>query len=74
MPMKNPPHPGLSVRLNCLEPFGLSVTEGGSAGRKPRRTFAFDQRSSRSICGHGNQARKGLRRNGRRVDTHAGCL
>ncbi|MFI5023614.1 MAG: HigA family addiction module antitoxin [Alphaproteobacteria bacterium] len=26
MPMKNPPHPGLSVRLNCLEPLGLSVT------------------------------------------------
>ena len=31
MPMKNPPHPGLSVRLNCLEPFGLSVTEGAKA-------------------------------------------
>src|SRR5580693_4396650 len=27
MPMKNPPHPGLSVRLDCLEPLGLSVTE-----------------------------------------------
>ena len=27
MPMKNPPHPGLSVRHDCLEPFGLSVTE-----------------------------------------------
>jgi addiction module HigA family antidote len=28
MPMKNPPHPGLSVRLDCLESLGLSVTEG----------------------------------------------
>ena len=28
MPMKNPPHPGLSVRHDCLEPLGLSVTEG----------------------------------------------
>lgn len=27
MPMKAPPHPGLSVRLDCLEPVGLSVTE-----------------------------------------------
>ena len=27
MPMKNPPHPGLSVRADCLEPLGLSVTE-----------------------------------------------
>ena len=28
MPMKNPPHPGRSVRTACLEPLGLSVTEG----------------------------------------------
>ena len=27
MPMKNPPHPGLSIRENCLEPLGLNVTE-----------------------------------------------
>ena len=27
MPMKNPPHPGLSVRYDCLEPLGLSITE-----------------------------------------------
>ena len=25
--MKNPPHPGLSVRHECLEPLGLTVTE-----------------------------------------------
>ncbi len=27
MPMKNPPHPGLSVRDDCLEPLGLSITD-----------------------------------------------
>ena len=27
MPMKTPPHPGLSVRHDGLEPLGLSVTE-----------------------------------------------
>ena len=27
MPMKNPPHPGLSIKLNCIEPLGLSVAE-----------------------------------------------
>ena len=27
MPMKNPPHPGLSVRHDCLEPLGLNVSE-----------------------------------------------
>ena len=26
MAMKNPPHPGLSVRHDCLEPLGLSVS------------------------------------------------
>jgi addiction module HigA family antidote len=31
MPMKNPPHPGLSVRHDCLEPLGLSVTEAAAA-------------------------------------------
>ena len=28
MPMKNPAHPGHSIRAACLEPLGLSVTEG----------------------------------------------
>ena len=27
MPMKSPPHPGLSIRHDCLEPLGLSVTD-----------------------------------------------
>ena len=27
MTMLNPPHPGLSVRYDCLDPLGLSVTE-----------------------------------------------
>ncbi len=31
MPMKNPPHPGKVVRVSCLEPLGLSVTEGARA-------------------------------------------
>lgn len=31
MPMKNPPHPGLSVRADCLEALGLTVTEGAKA-------------------------------------------
>jgi len=28
MRMKNPPHPRLSVRYDCLEPLGLSMAEG----------------------------------------------
>ena len=40
MLMKNPPHPGLSVRLNCLEPFELSVTEGAKALGVSRTTLS----------------------------------
>lgn len=32
MPMKNPPHPGFSVRHDCIETLSLSVTE---AARRP---------------------------------------
>ncbi|MGD1069627.1 MAG: HigA family addiction module antitoxin [Bryobacteraceae bacterium] len=28
MSMKNPPHPGRSIRSACLEPLGLSISEG----------------------------------------------
>ena len=30
MPMKNPPHPGLSIRHDCLEPLRLSVTDAAA--------------------------------------------
>ena len=30
MPMNNPPHPGLSIRHDCLEPLGLSVTDAAT--------------------------------------------
>lgn len=28
MTMRNPPHPGRSIRSACLEPLGLSISEG----------------------------------------------
>lgn len=31
MRMKKPPHPGLSVLYDCLEPLGLSVADGAKA-------------------------------------------
>ncbi len=39
MPMKNPPHPGRSIRTACLEPLGLSVTEGANALGVSRQTL-----------------------------------
>ena len=40
MLMKNPPHPGRSVLLDCLEPLGLSVTEGAKILRVSRTTLS----------------------------------
>jgi len=39
MPMKNPPHPGRSIRNGCLEPLGLSVTEGAKVLGVTRQTL-----------------------------------
>lgn len=40
MPMKNPPHPGLSVRYDCLEPLGLNVTEAANKLGVSRRQLS----------------------------------
>ncbi|MGA2769861.1 MAG: HigA family addiction module antitoxin [Bryobacteraceae bacterium] len=40
MPMKNPPHPGRSIRNACLEPLGLSVTEGAKVLGVTRQTLS----------------------------------
>lgn len=37
--MKNPPHPGRTVRHDCLEPLGLSVTEGAKILGVTRQTL-----------------------------------
>jgi addiction module HigA family antidote len=39
MPMKNPPHPGRSIRNACLEPLGLSVTAGAKVLGVTRQTL-----------------------------------
>lgn len=39
MRMKKPPHPGLSVWHDCLEPFGLSVADGAKALGVTRQTL-----------------------------------
>ena len=39
MTMKNPPHPGLSVRHDCIEPLGLTITEAAEALGVTRQTL-----------------------------------
>ncbi|MFZ5834913.1 MAG: HigA family addiction module antitoxin [Pseudomonadota bacterium] len=40
MPMKNPPHPGLSIRHDCLEPLGLNVTEAAKSLKVSRKQLS----------------------------------
>ncbi|HEY4089078.1 MAG TPA: HigA family addiction module antitoxin [Bryobacteraceae bacterium] len=46
MPMKNPPHPGYSIKDACLDPLGLSVTDAAEALGIARHTL------SRVLNGH----------------------
>ena len=46
MPTKNPPHPGRSIRENCLEPLGLNVTQAAEILGVARHTL------SRVLNGH----------------------
>ena len=39
MLMKNPPHPGLLVRCECIEPLGLKVTEAAAGLGVTRQTL-----------------------------------
>ena len=40
MPMKNPPHPGRSIKDACLEPLELSVTGGAKVLGVTRNTLS----------------------------------
>jgi len=40
MRMKDPPHPGRSIRDACLEPLGLTVTDGAKALGVTRATLS----------------------------------
>ena len=46
MAMKYPPHPGRSIKENCLDALGLNVTEGASVLGVARHTL------SRVLNGH----------------------
>ena len=46
MAMSNPPHPGRSIRENCLDPLGLNVTEAAKVLGVARHTL------SRVLNGH----------------------
>ena len=40
MAMKNPPHPGRSIKENCLNPLGLNITEAAKVLGVARHTLS----------------------------------
>jgi addiction module HigA family antidote len=52
MPMKNPVHPGRIVRHDCLEPLGLSVTEGAKVLGVTRQTLTKILNAKSGISPH----------------------
>ena len=38
--MKNPLHPGFGIRVGCLEPYGLTITEGAKILGVTRQTVS----------------------------------
>ncbi len=40
MPMKNPPHPGVVVFQECIEPLGLTITQAAEALGVTRNTLS----------------------------------
>ncbi len=46
MPMRSPPHPGRSIRITCLDPLDLSVTDAARVLGVARHTL------SRLLNGH----------------------
>ena len=39
MRMKNPPHPGKSIRYDCIEPLGLTITDAAKRLGVTRRAL-----------------------------------
>ena len=61
MPMKNPPHPGKVVRVSCLEPLDLTVTEGAKVLGVSRQALSnLVNCRARISGGHGGPARQGM--------------
>ena len=49
MAMKNPPHPSQSIKLDCLEPLGLSITQGARVLGVARSTLSIKTLKSRTV-------------------------
>ncbi len=63
MTMKSPPHPGLVVWQECIEPSGLTITQSAEALGVTRNTlFRTRKPETRHLARNGREALEGIRR------------
>jgi hypothetical protein len=75
MPMKNPPHPGHSIKDACLTPLGLSVTEAANVLGIARHTLSRVLKRTRGhLAGNGDSAGEGRMVKRGSLATSADCL
>ena len=74
MPMKNPPHPGRSIRTACLEPLGLSVTEAAEVLGVTRQTLNNVIHGKSGISPQGDPSLQGIWQHAGNLVTNAACL
>ena len=75
MPMKNPPHPGLSIRHDCLKPLGLKATEAAEKlGVSRKQLSERGQWSCGNLAGDGDPFGQGVRRGSEYVVPLAGGI
>ena len=68
MSMKNPPHPGLVVWQECIEPLGLSITDAAMAlGGDAQHAVGVGERQTGHFVGNGRAAGQGVWRDRGRV-------
>ena len=74
MSMKNPVHPGRIVRHDCLEPLGLSVTEGAKVLGVSRQALNNIVNGKSGISPDGYPANKSVWQHTGNVVADAACL
>ena len=74
MPIKNPLHPGDSIRTEIVEPAGLTVTAAAKALRVSRPTLSSLLNGRADLSGEMAPTGKGLRSQDGYADAHAAFL
>jgi hypothetical protein len=68
---KNPPHPGLTVKHDCVKELGLSIAGGQGAGRHAPGAQQYRERQERDFARDGRASCQGVRQLAGNLARHA---